>query len=199
MNWTSIILLSLANNLDNTGVGIAYGFARIRITVLVNLWISVITFVLTGSAVLLGSGIGNFVPPMVAKVLGATVLCGIGVYVATSSMRKPRETGDSGGNVLQRVLEDPKRADQDRSSHIDYREGTLLGFALSINNIGGGIGGGLVHLSAIWTAVLSAIFSFVVLWAGGLIGCRVSSGRLAAYATVLAGVLLVAVGIHQLQ
>ncbi|MBV9851418.1 MAG: hypothetical protein JO250_17250, partial [Armatimonadetes bacterium] len=67
-----------------------------------------------------------------------------------------RGGGDGGGNAPRRTLGDPREADLDRSRDIDMREGTLLGLALSLNNVGGGLSAGLVHLNWLWTALGSA-------------------------------------------
>jgi len=199
LNWLLVLGISLANNLDNTGVGVAYGLRRIRISPLVNGWISIITFLLTGSAVMIGSGVGHFLPAIAAKALSACILCAIGISVLAPALRHPVEGKEPSDNVLARILEDPNRADMDGSKHIDLKEGTILGIALSINNIGGGIGAGLVHLSVLWTAGLSAAFSFFVLWLGGYVGSRVGSGRFAARAPLVAGGMLIVIGLCQFR
>ena len=77
------------------------------------------------------------------------------------------------------------------------REGTLLGLALSLNNVGGGLSAGLVHLNWLWTALGSAAVSFLVLWQGSRLSRRLGGQRLGLYAQVAAGVLLVLIGLHQ--
>jgi putative sporulation protein YtaF len=199
MSWLLVLGISLANNLDNTGVGIAYGIARIRLPQLVNLWIAVITFAITASSVAFGSGISRYLAPEIAKYIGATILCVIGLTVLAPILKRSKSRRDAAANPVRRILEDPMTADRDDSRHIDYKEGSLLGIALSINNIGGGLSAGLVHLSVFWTALLSAILSFLVLWLGGIAGRRVATGRLADYATILSGVLLISIGLYQLR
>ena len=196
-DWFLILGISLANNLDNTGVGIAYGAGRIRLPISINLWISVVTFVLTASAAFFGDRAALFLPPHVAKLLSAIILCTIGIFVMRPGLTK--QSADPPSNTLQHVLEDPIAADLDGSRHIDFKEGTLLGIALSINNLGGGISAGLVHLSVFWTAACSAILSFLVLWLGGLAGRLLSKGRTATRAPLVAGALLIAIGLFQFR
>src|SRR5579862_8465074 len=156
MHWSAILGIALANNLDNLGVAVAYGVAGIRLSRLVNLWIAVITFVITAASVTFGSQIAHYLSAQTANGLSAIVLCAIGTWMmvmARGEQKKGADAPDPSGPVsLRRVLEDPVLADRDRSRHIDFREATLLGIALSINNVGGGFGAGLVHLSAGWTA-----------------------------------------------
>lgn len=197
MNFLLTLGISLANNLDNLGAGIAIGVGRIKLPMLVNAWISVVTFILTGVAVLFGSRIGAVLPPLAAKSLSAILLCSIGVYVLAPALRKAKTASREGG--VDEILSDAAKVDRDHNRRIDYKEGTLLGVALSINNIGGGVSAGLVHLSALWVATLSASFSFIVLFAGSWGAARLVGGRLATGAPVLAGSLLVLIGLLQFR
>lgn len=198
MQWGLIVGIALGNNLDNAGVGIAYGIARIRLPFLSNLWIAIITFLITGSAVIFGIKVSTLLSPPAAKLLSAVVLCGLGLWLLLPALanRRKQETTEQRPSMLA-VLTDPQQADRDRSRQIDLQEATLLGMALSINNIGGGMSAGLVHLSILWTALFSAVISFLVLWLGGWAGRRLAATRLGDYAQVLAGVLLIVIGLRQ--
>ena len=198
MAWGLIFGIALGNNLDNAGVGIAYGIARIRLPFLSNLWIAVVTFLITASAVVFGDQVAHLLSPPVARMLSAVVLCGLGLWLLLPSLsnHKKREDTQKKPSMLA-VLVDPQQADRDRSRQIDLQEATLLGMALSINNIGGGMSAGLVHLSILWTAFFSALISFLVLWLGGWAGRRLAATRLGDYAQVLAGVLLIVIGLRQ--
>ncbi|HEV2472232.1 MAG TPA: manganese efflux pump [Chthonomonadales bacterium] len=195
MNWLAIAAISLANNLDNTGVGLAYGLAGIELRPLVNLWISVITYLITMASVLSGSRISRHMPAAAANGLSAAVLCGIGLWMLLPFIK--RYTSHISG--LGALLREPQRADRDRSSHIDFQEATVLAVALSINNVGGGFSAGLIGLSAGWVALSSAAVSCLVLWGGGLIGSRFGTSRLGERATISAALLLIAIGLNQLR
>ena len=207
-SWLLILGISLANNLDNTGVGVAYGVARIRIAALANLWISVITIIITGSAVYCGDALSHCLPGHTPKVLSATILCAIGLWVMLPAVlhakRYRQPVADKPVRPRSRfsllgILDDPRTADRDRSRHIDFLESSLLGVALSINNIGGGISAGLLHLSAPFTALLSAGISFAVIALGGLLSRRTAGGRLNQLAPVASGILLIAIGLFELR
>ncbi len=81
MSWGLILGIALANNLDNTGVGIAYGIAGIRLPFLSNLWIAIVTFLITALSVVFGSEVARFLSPSVARMLSAVVLCGLGLWL----------------------------------------------------------------------------------------------------------------------
>lgn len=206
--WLLILGISLANNLDNTGVGIAYGVARIRISALVNLWISIITVAITGGAVYCGGALARFLPGHMPNILSAAILCAIGLWVMLPTILHAQrfkqpvspspERAGSRFSLLN-ILDDPRKADRDNSRHIDFFEASLLGIALSINNIGGGISAGLLHLSAVSTALLSAAISFVVIALGGLLSRRTADTRLSHFAPVVSGILLIAIGLYELR
>jgi len=199
MNWIYTIGIALANNLDNTGVGVAYGVARIKLPFLVNVWISIVTFIITAAAAAFGSGISRYLPGSAARYVSAFILCIIGLFVIAPALKQRKAPELQKANSVQKILVDPLAADHDNSRHIDLKEGTLLGIALSINNIGGGISAGLFHLSVFWTALLSAIISFLALWLGGLLGRRIAGDRAGTIAAVVAGALLIAIGLYQLR
>jgi putative sporulation protein YtaF len=202
VRWFAILGIALANNLDNLGVGIAFGVARIRLGPLINLWISLLTFVMTGVAVLFGNHLGSLLALPWGHALSAALLCGMGIWMLLASPRpdEPVRPSDGGGHVsLRQILSDPTRADQNRSRDIDAREATLLAVAVSLNNLGGGVGAGLAHLSALWTALSSAVVSFLVVWLGAWAGDRLGGARLGKQAQTIAGLLLVLVGLWQLH
>jgi putative sporulation protein YtaF len=201
VGFWGILGIALANNLDNTGVGIAFGMARIRLSPLVNAWIAFVTFVVTGVAVAGGGRLAAFLPLSVAHALGGLLLSAMGAWMVFSTLRPPREPGESDEPQqpvsLRRILADPACADQNRSHDIDLREATLLGMALSLNNIGGGFSAGLVHMSAAWTALLSAVVSYLVLWLGGWAGRQLGVNRVGKHAQTIAGALLLVIGLSQ--
>jgi len=190
--WLMVLGLSLANNLDNTGVGLAYGAGGIRLPALVNLWISLITFAITGAAALVGDRAALLIPAAQSRMLSALILCAIGAYVLRGGLATRGERPRS-------VLDDPTLADIDGSRHIDFKEGALLGVALSINNLGGGVSAGLLHLSVFWTAFFSAAISYLVLWLGGAVGRRMAAPMIAERGPIVAGALLIGIGLLQFR
>jgi putative sporulation protein YtaF len=203
VGFLAILLIAVANNLDNTGVGIAFGMARIRLSPLMNFWVALVTFVITGLSVACGGRVAAFLPLPLAHAFGGTLLCVLGGWMVLSSLRAQNGHSvdtDPGGPVsLHRILANPISADQNQSHDIDLREATVLGAALSLNNVGGGFSAGLVHLSALWTALLSAVVSYLVLWFGGWAGHRLGVTRVGRYAPIIAGILLLVIGIGQFR
>ena len=196
------ILIALANNVDNIGVRIAYSVRGVRLGILKNLWISVITFVISSSAALLGSALGTAAGEF-CRVLSMAVLTAIGLsFIAGPLIKKIREkhriAKQPAASPVLEALRDPEHSDIDNFKDIDFREATLLGISLSINNVGGSMSAGMIGLGALMIGALSALISFLALLLGNLLTGVFVRLRLGDKATVVAGLLLIAIGIRQL-
>jgi putative sporulation protein YtaF len=197
----AIVGIALANNLDNLGVGVAYGIARIRVSLPINLWITLLTFVITALAAGSGSHLAAYLPLPIARGASALFLCGMGLWMLGPSFRRRRQPPSppepKARPSLRSILADPTSVDRDHSRNIDVREATFLAVAVSLNNIGVGFSAGLLHLSVIATALCSAAVSFLALWLGARTGQRLGAANLGERAQALAGLLLVVIGLCQ--
>lgn len=194
------VLIALANNVDNLGARIAYSLQGTRVSVFVNLWISVITFVISFAAASLGTAAMGYFGTQVASVVAMVFLVSIGSWMILQAQKpawREEKASSNGAATLWTVLLKPHRADVDRSRHIDFKEGTVLGIALSINNIGGGMSGGIVGVDPFLVALLSALVSFVALWAGNYMAEFFIRRNITEKAAVVGGALLIAIGIKQ--
>jgi len=194
-------LIALANNVDNLGARIAYSMQGTRVSVFVNLWISIITFVISfaaassGAATIsyLGSGTASGVAMVFLVVLGSWM-----ILQARKQAWREEQGAHNGAGSLWTVLLNPHHADVDRSKHLDFKEGSVLGIALSINNIGGGLSAGIVGVNPFLVAFLSALVSFIALWAGNYMAEFFVNRNITEKAAVVGGVLLIAIGIKQI-
>ena len=197
------LFIALANNLDNIGVRIAYSIRGIKIPVLKNLWISIITFLISTSAAYSGSIISCSLDRRLSSYFSMILLIAIGIWIIFGDTIKKhagkltKSAEDKNINVLH-ILENPEAADLDNSKVIDYKEATLLGIALSINNIGGGFSAGMIGLNSFFVGFLSAIISFIALWVGNYISGFFSKRNLGNKATILSGIALILIGIKQI-
>lgn len=225
MHFVYITLISITNNLDNIGVRIAYSIRGIKITTMKNLWISVITFILSALSVFSGIFISGYFSKHVSSIISMVLLTAIGVWIiaepyinerkiSSSSKFKPDEgEGISPADNEEKldamgfrekdksicgILKKPENADLDNSKDIDFKEATLLGIALSINNIGGGISAGMIGLNPFFMGFMSALISFLALWSGNYMTEIINRLNLGKKATIIAGVLMILIGIKQL-
>jgi putative sporulation protein YtaF len=196
-------LIALSNNFDNIGVRVAYSLRGIKISNPINFWISVITFFISGFAAYSGTYISGLFTKQMGSIIAMLLLSAIGLWMIIDHYRKKskdahRESDLEDGKNILHVLAKPEIADVDNSKHIDFKEATVLGIALSINNVGGGISAGMIGLSSFWVGLLSAVISFIALWSGNYISEYFIKWRIADKATVVAGLALIAIGIEQL-
>lgn len=211
MHLLSILLLALSSNLDNFGVGLAYGARRMRISLVSNLIIAVITSCGTLVVMTLGEYLTCILKAALANLLGAGILIATGTFVILQACRKKKKTTAFHGNScdssmsegslrkgLNQVLSDPAHADLDYSGCIETREALVLGMALTLNNLASGFGAGVSGIDPMFTTGIVFLFSILTLDGGMKIGLRYTSRWLGEKANLAAGLLLVLIGLYEL-
>jgi putative sporulation protein YtaF len=194
-------LIALTNNFDNIGAGVAYGMGGIKISTLINLWITVITFVISFLAAFCGTMITGSLGKQFSSIISMVLLVAIGSWLILQPYLK-KSRGENpfreNSKSIFGILLKPENAAMDNSKHIEFKEATLLGIALSINNIGGGLSAGMIGLNSLLVGSLSAVLSFVALWAGNYVAEFFIKQRITDKAAVVGGIVLIAIGIEQL-
>lgn len=200
-----VLLIGLVSNLDNLGVGIAYGARRIAVPPLPNVLMATVAFAFTVCANWLGRVAGQWLSPSVARAVGAGVLVVIGMWVLASHWRPRQETAQDdnrakprGSPTVLSVWRNPEQADRDASGSISIGESFVLGIALAMNCLTNGFVTGLWGLGAVAAGLSNAVFSYVTLAAGVKFGSQYAASRLGDKATVAAGCLLILIGLGQL-
>ncbi|MBK3496250.1 manganese efflux pump [Viridibacillus sp. YIM B01967] len=187
MHWITIILIGIAANIDNLGVGLAYGMKQTNIPILSNITIAIVSMIITYVAVIAGAEVIKYISPHNASLVGSFLLCGIGLWTLLSnifSRKKP--------------LENPEMMDRDRNRIISVKEAVPLGFALSANCLAGGIGIGANGISAMWTVISIGFFSVVMIGAGSHFGCLLQRSFISKYATAFSGLMLIGIGVFEM-
>ena len=121
-------------------------------------------------------------------------------YIKCDKDKVENNTGDSNQQEsagIMEVMSNPVKADMDKSLSIDFKEATVLGIALSINNIGGGLSAGMIGINALWMGFLSALVNFIALWAGNYIAEFFIKWNLHKRAAFVGGLVLIGIGIEQ--
>ena len=194
-----VVLIGIASNLDNAGVGIAYGVRGIRISKSANLMIAIISLLMTLVSGVIGAWLSMYISSLISHLIGAVVIVSVGIYVLYQPFRK-RQTVKlpTNHNLLQRILQQPEEADLDQSKTISFKESLILGSALGINALAGGFDAGVTHLHVVSTSVAVGFFSFVVLGLTDYIGHKYIAVRFDKLATILSGILLILIGLFQI-
>lgn len=194
-----VVLIGIASNLDNAGVGIAYGVRGIRISKSANGMIALISLLMTWVSGVIGAWLSMYISSFTSHLIGAIVIVSVGIYVLYQPFRK-RKTVElpTNHNLIQRILQQPEEADLDHSKTISFKESLILGIALGINALAGGFDAGVTHLHVLSTSIAVGFFSFVVLGVTDYIGHKYIAVRFDKAATILSGILLILIGLYQI-
>jgi len=194
----SVLLYSLSSNLDNLVVGIAYGIKKIKIGIIANLIIAVVTSIGTFLSMSVGSYISKFLPHFLANYLGAVVIIILGVYFITQSIIKFLNNIKSKELALKNItdmIEYAEKSDLDSSGDISMKEALLIALGLTFNNLGTGVAASITGVSIQLTVLSTFILSILVIIFGESIGNHVLGKFCGKYAPLFSGILLIILGI----
>jgi len=186
----SIFLFAVSSNLDNLVVGFSYGIKKIHVSLLSNLIIAFITFAGTLASMLAGSSITHFIPISIASAIGSVILIGIGIFSLIIYFRNRK-------NEALWHMTGSEKYDKNENKKIEYNEAVTLGLALTINNIGLGIGAAISGLGVLPTAIGSFIFSILFLYIGNVFGDSFLSEFIGKYAEPIAAIIIIILGIWE--
>lgn len=206
------LLLAVSVSIDALGVGFSFGMRGIKIGWVSKLVIGAFSVLYALLAVTLGGLLVRVLPPFVARLAGAGILCLMGVYVIISrGLRPPRqerveeqiqqlrrtvfEWGIQSLGLTICITREPRTGDIDHSGAIDVKEALLLGFALSVDTLGAGVGIALTGRTSLLFPVLVGLMQSLMLYAGGFCGSKLHNRISDKWIALLSGLMLIAVGI----
>ena len=197
----SALLYSLSSNLDNLVVGIAYGIKKIKIGIIANLIIAVVTSTGTFLSMSLGVYISKFLPHSIANALGAGAIIILGGYFVIQSIIKLVNNKNSKELALKDIddmIEYAEKSDLDNSGDINIKEALLVAFGLTFNNLGTGVAASITGVSIQFTVISTFILSILTIMFGETVGNHVFGNFLGKYAPLISGILLIILGIIEL-
>lgn len=202
MNFVSMVMLGIAANLDNLGIGLTYGLRKIKIPLLSNIVIAVLSGVATILSSFAGSTLLHILPCKLCSLLGGVVVSIVGVLTILSLRENVEKKTSNNIQIttqnLQIILKEPCRADADNSGHISIKEAILLGMALAVNCLATGLGAGMIGVNVLELTISIMFFSLLTIFSGGYIGRHYFSGFLEKRATLIAGVILIVIGVYKM-
>lgn len=179
------ILLALSTNIDNFAVGVAYSVRQVRIGWMANGAIALLSGVSTFLAMTFGDWLEDFFSNDLAQQIGSFVLILIGLGTVINLLIRKLKTTDSDNVHIQ------------QNTNLRLSDAVVLGLALTITNLGTGIGAGLAQLNVALTSVLSFLSSLLTIgggfFLGNLIATKFSGRRL----EFVSGLLLIGLGIYE--
>ena len=194
----SALLFSLSSNLDNVVVGTAYGLKKIKIGIIANLIIALITSTGTFLSMSLGVYISKFLPHSIANDLGAGAIIILGGYFVIQSIIKLINNKNSKELALKDItdmIEYAEKSDLDNSGDINIKEALLVAFGLTFNNLGTGVAASITGVSIQITVISTFILSVLTIMLGETIGNHILGNFLGKYAPLISGILLIILGI----
>ncbi|MED3802339.1 sporulation membrane protein YtaF [Lysinibacillus xylanilyticus] len=200
MTW--LIIFTFSSSIDNLGVGLSYGIRKINVRFDKNILISVICFIMSMAGITFGVWLSIILPGILPVVIGAVLLCIIGIRIILLAKPRKQETSIvdrknemQSNNNVQDILRNPEEAHFNKSGEIGWGEAVLLGIALAANALTNGVGAGLLGLSPLVISILAAIGSFITVWLGVKLGSKVADVRIGSFTvgqfgTIISGVML---------
>ncbi len=177
------IILSLSTNIDNLAVGTAYGIKKLNVGLVGNLIIAFLSGISTFASMSLGDVINHFFAPNLAHKLGSGILILIGLVTI--------------GKIVKQQLNQETLSDDVANKNMTWQEATILGLALTITNLGTGIGAGIAQLNLVLTSCLSFVSSLLMIGGGAFLGKAFATYYSGHRLELISGILLVFLGIYE--
>lgn len=205
MHYLSVVLLGIAANLDNLAIGMVYGLRGIRLPFPSNL----VMALLSGLAIYISGWCGQLltqvIPGRMANILGGIIVALMGVWVLWVYLRDqekyrifPFQCDEPDDEGMTAIFKYPEKADLDASGDISWQEAFGLGLALAVNCLTMGVGVGITGLSLAGVTLAVTLSSLLAIALGLFLGHRYGASFLGNYATPVAGVILILVGIYEM-
>jgi putative sporulation protein YtaF len=206
----SLLLLAFALSLDSFSVGVTYGLRKMVMPIKSVLIIASCAGLSLMLAVSIGHGLAKILSPNITASLGGIILIALGAGVIYQYFRpdKEKEVQKQEKTIVNfeirslglaiNILKKPMSADFDQSGTITGIEALALGFALSIDSFGAGIGAAMLGFSPYYLAIAVAIMSPSFVLFGIKIGTLFQKFEWIQRFTFLPGVMLIIIGIWKI-
>ncbi|MCD1161881.1 sporulation membrane protein YtaF [Peribacillus frigoritolerans] len=209
--WLQIIFLAFAVSIDGFGVGLTFGMRKMKIPLRSIGVISFCSALSLGIAMVIGQFISQLISIGAAEKTGGIILIFLGAWMVYQYFKPEKDLKDDRYHekiifnfeikslgVVINILQKPLNADFDKSGTITGVEALVLGFALSLDAFGAGVGAAMIGISPIILAGCIAVMSSIFIWSGIQSGKLLSNNKVVQHLTFLPGVLLIIIGLFKL-
>ncbi|WP_423799283.1 sporulation membrane protein YtaF [Neobacillus sp. SAB-20_R2A] len=206
----SLLILALALSLDSFSVGFTYGLRKMVMPFKSILIIACCSAISLMIAVSIGHGLEKVLSPSITARLGGFILIGLGAWVLYQFFRpeKEKEPIEHEKTIVNfeirslglaiNILRKPMSADFDKSGTITGIEALMLGFALSLDAFGAGIGAAMLGFPPIYLALTVAVMSSLFVLLGIKFGSFFYRFDWVQKFTFIPGILLIIIGIWKI-
>ncbi|SMB92930.1 putative sporulation protein YtaF [Desulfonispora thiosulfatigenes DSM 11270] len=215
MIW-SIVVFAIALSLDGFGVGVSYGFRKIKIP-----WKSLMIICISSASAIAvsmfaGKMLASILSPNIAEFIGGLALILVGLWLLIqvwANRLTPKETGLNGEvehplpvfkisipslGLIVNVLKEPIKADLDSSGTISMNESLLLGFALAMDALGAGLGAAMTGFHPVITPIIVGLVKLVLVTTGLYMGSHNLLNNLQKKLEILPGLIILIMGLSKL-
>lgn len=182
MRLLAILLFCISANVDNLTIGIAYGMKREKIDFGSNCLIAAVSGIGTYFSMFVGKWITRWISTGAAAVVGSVILILIGLWFIAEYFRKKPQW----------------KEEKEITGHMSIGEAVTLAFALTINNLGLGIGASIAGLPIVATSIGTFLCSLWFIVLGQQIGKTYLSRIFGEYAVMVSGLLIFVLGVSEL-
>lgn len=205
--WIQLLILAFAVSLDGFSVGLTFGMRKMGIPFKSIAVIACCSAFSLGIAMMIGEFIGQFISTAAAEKTGGVILLILGIWILYQYFKPEKTLEDQVAEkmifnfeikslgVVINILQKPLTADFDKSGTINGIEALVLGFALSLDAFGAGIGAAMLGISPLILSICIAAMSSLFIFAGLQSGKILSSSKIVQRLSFLPGVLLMIIGI----
>lgn len=179
----SALLFALSSNADSLVAGLSFGIKKTPIRWYSNLIVGLISLIGTVLSMVFGKSILRFLPESLSSILGCIIIMLIGAiglihYIFDQLFRKKPE--------------EPKLTE------LSLKKTIFLGFALTLNNAGLGIGASITGLPVFSTVLCSSLICMLFLYLGNWIGRSKLTDFVGHVAEPIADLLMIGLGIYEI-
>lgn len=175
------LLLVLSISLDSFVASIAYGTNKIKIPLKSALIIDIVSALVLGFSLAIGSIAKDFIPGNIAVIFSFTILVGLGIYrlfecifkgyiLKHSNSHKPLTFKLFDFKFVMEVYADETKADFDNSKILSPKEAFYLSLALSLDSLAVGFGSSLITINLIEVIFFCLITGIISILLGVFIG-----------------------------
>ncbi|PLT32314.1 sporulation membrane protein YtaF [Bacillus sp. V5-8f] len=205
--WIQLLFLAFAVSLDGFSVGLTYGMRKIGIPFKSIAVIACCSAFSLAIAMMIGEFIAQFISSAAAEKTGGMILLILGIWLLIQYFKPEKQMENHAAEklifnyeikslgVVINILQKPMTADFDKSGSINGIEALVLGFALSLDAFGAGIGAAMLGISPAILSASIAVMSSLFIFVGLQSGKALASNKFVQKLSFLPGVLLMIIGI----
>ena len=198
--WLKLMFIGIATNIDNLGIGVAYGIKRKLIPFWYNVIIAVISAVITFVSVASGLWMRHYVPQAAADLGGGLLIIILGLFTIWQVYRQSNNADGQQLHVAERsdTTTVAGTLPSQPVNIVSWQESIMLGLALSLNCIGIAFAEGIAGNSPWIVALNVGLFAMLTLEMGMRIGVKMANSWIDKHAQLISGLLLIAIGCYEI-